>query len=87
MLSSWINSICSSINSICLSFNKVKDCQSETQILRSLKNKNKAIDYAEKILLLTDDAYILNKNGELIYLKDYKPYIRLKNGFLKNNSV
>ena len=58
------------------SFTTTKEHQSETDVLKSLKKKNKAIEYAEKIIFLVD---------EYDELASTKKYQRLRKQFFKYN--
>lgn len=61
------------------SFKSLKECksrQSETDVIKTKKNKEKAVEVAEKIIFYIENAY---------NVKEDKKYQRLKKRFFKYN--
>ena len=76
-ISTSITAICTAISEACRSFTQCKRVQSESNIIKELKRKSEAIDYAEKIIALIDQS------SESI--KEDKAYRRYRRAFFKFN--
>ena len=71
-----LSSIFTAISDGFKSFTTAKEHQSETDVLKSLKSKKKAVEYAEKII------FVVDKCNELSCSKDYQ---KLRKQFFRYN--
>lgn len=55
---------------------KKKDVQSETDVLKDLKRKRRAVNWAEKLIFHIEENYDLSKD---------KTYQRMRKNFFRNN--